>query len=680
MIVPNMPSLLYQGDQLILKSRISNLDSLRKTGKTICKVEDAVTGEDLTATIVKKRESAFDVAGNSNTVTGTLLSIPRGQLNPVKIIIKAISGDFADGEEHIIPILTDNILVKEAVPFSLWNRDTLIRLPAAKSVYGMGLSIQPKPQAALINSLPFLANYSFDCAEQTFNKMLANISALEIMQTDKVAGQVYAAARQATAKNDAPAAHPDQLPQQAMPWLQLTSRTAMQQKQLLQLLDTVRTKNVIEGHLNKLFKLQNKDGGLCWFEGGQSDPYISAYVLAGFGKLCERSAKFAFLSKERTRNFIGQLVQYIDSNTNDLFQAYARGYWKTQYPVTTSRYAQIENIIKQKWEGVEKAGLYQQALLIITSRQWLKPQNVLFNKPLQQLNSIREGAIEDPVNGIRWKSLADDDDLTVSTEETLALLTEAFGKTAHSSQIDEGIIKWLLVSKADHQWSSTKGAAAAISLLQKTTNPTTSAPNTLHSTINNQPLTVTDDLLNGEPISFVKTGWIADAISVRKNNDAPVQGNVLLWHFMPAAQVNQLNTGIQLTKQLFRLDNASKQWQPIGDSSLLKIADKLKVVITIETAANLPYVYIDDKTSGAFEPTDAHSGYEYGNGINYYRSVRDAGMQFFSAFIPAGRTGISYELTVTQEGSFTNGPATLQCMYKPEKTAYSNSISIKTAK
>jgi hypothetical protein len=36
-------------------------------------------------------------------------------------------------------------------------------------------------------------------------------------------------------------------------------------------------------------------------------------------------------------------------------------------------------------------------------------------------------------------------------------------------------------------------------------------------------------------------------------------------------------------------------------------------------------------------------------------------------------------LQVAQEGRFTNGPAVLQCMYKPEKTAYSNSVSIKTA-
>ncbi|HEX6426653.1 MAG TPA: alpha-2-macroglobulin family protein, partial [Niastella sp.] len=323
MIIPNLPKLLYQGDQLMLKSRISNLDSLHRTGKTICKVEDAVTGEDITAAVVQHEESQFDVAGNSNTVTGCMLRIPTGQLNPVKIIIKAMAGDFADGEEHIIPILTDKILVKQAVPFSLSNHtDTLITLTTGKELYGVGLSIQPKPQAALINSLPFLANYSFDCAEQTFNKMLANIIAFEIMRTDKLARQVYTTAKQTTEKRETPALLPDQLSEQAMPWLQLSSQTALQQKKLFQLFDTVRTRKVIEGYLNKLYSLQNNDGGLSWFEGGKSNPYISAYVLAGFGKLTEQSGNLVFLKEERTRNFMGKLIQYVDGNleVNDLFK------------------------------------------------------------------------------------------------------------------------------------------------------------------------------------------------------------------------------------------------------------------------------------------------------------------------------------------------------------------------
>jgi hypothetical protein len=478
-----------------------------------------------------------------------------------------------------------------------------------------------------------------------------------------------------------------------MPWLQLTSRTALQQTQLFRLLDTVRTKRIIQTQLDKLYALQNKDGGVSWFKGGESNPYISAYVLAGFGKLYAQSGSLALLKEQRTQNFIAQLVQYVDGHLTDLFALYARGLWNrvtAQGPGTVdhrltnrgtvdTQHAQVENTLKQQWEGVEKGSLYQQALLIITSMQWLDQTNALYAKALQQLEHVRQQAIEDPVNGIRWKAFADADDLTVSTEETLALLSEAFDSSSNATQVNEGIIKWLLVARPEHEWKTTKGAAAAIGLLKKTTNPITDVPNTLSVTITNKALAVTDDLLAGQPFSFIKTNNIPATLAIKRSANQPVSGNIMTYYFAPASRLSQLNTAIKLTKDIFRFNHVSNNWERVGDSSLLKVSDKIKVVLTIETARNLPYVYIDDKTGGAFESMDVHSGYEYAHGIHYYKSVRDAGMQFFADLITAGRTQISYELQVAQEGRFTNGPAVLQCMYKPEKTAYSNSVSIKTA-
>lgn len=679
MIQPNMPRQLYQGDRLVLKTRISNLDSLNRTGKTICKVEDAVTGEDISGVVLKNKESNFEVAAQSNTVTGFTLSVPANQLNPIKIIVKAIAGEYSDGEEHIIPVMTDKVLVKQAVPFSLTSHaDTLIALPALKEVYGVGVNIQPKPQGALINSLPFLANYSFDCAEQTFNKMLANVTALGIMRTDRSLQQLHVAVNEVADKAVAPGLMPGLISEQAMPWLHLNSRSALQQKQLAALLDTARAKTTIHEHLQKLRSLQNKDGGLSWFEGGMSDHYITAYVVAGFGKLAGNHGFSDYLRDQTTSAFIHKLVQYLDdvSRYNDIFSVYARGHWNATYPVTEAQLARAQQIIKQQWEKVENAGLHQQALLIITTMQWFDAQNDLYKKAIQQLEHIRQQAIDDAVNGIRWKALADETDMTISTEETLALLAEAFGKTAEATSINEGITKCLLSSKTDHQWRSTKAAAAAISVLQKTQGAATGTPGKISANINGQHISVTNNLLSGEPFTFVKTDTISQRLTIKKEGNTSVYGNIVAYHFQPASQLKGYNTGIQLSKKIFIYKEDTKNWTPIGDTPVLKIADKVKVVLTIETAVNLPYVYIDDKSGGAFEAVDQHSGYRYGDRIGYYRSVRDAGMQFFASLIPAGKTEISYELKVTQTGMFTNGPASLQCMYKPEKAAYSNSALI----
>jgi alpha-2-macroglobulin len=60
--------------------------------------------------------------------------------------------------------------------------------------------------------------------------------------------------------------------------------------------------------------------------------------------------------------------------------------------------------------------------------------------------------------------------------------------------------------------------------------------------------------------------------------------------------------------------------------------------------------------------------------------VRDAGTQFFFETVPAGRYAINYEMIVAHEGDFTSGPASLECMYRPEVNAYSNGIRVTTSK
>ena len=156
-------------------------------------------------------------------------------------------------------------------------------------------------------------------------------------------------------------------------------------------------------------------------------------------------------------------------------------------------------------------------------------------------------------------------------------------------------------------------------------------------------------------------------------------GNISWYYFTSSGQLSSVNRDITITKQFYKWNERTKTWTIAGGDEVFKIADKVKVMITIQSSRALSYVYIDDKRAAAFEPTDNSSGYEYGD-FSYYKSVRDAGFQFFANFIPSGKHEISYELKVAQEGNFTSGPPVLQCMYKPEISAYGNSIKINSEK
>ena len=57
----------------------------------------------------------------------------------------------------------------------------------------------------------------------------------------------------------------------------------------------------------------------------------------------------------------------------------------------------------------------------------------------------------------------------------------------------------------------------------------------------------------------------------------------------------------------------------------------------------------------------------------------DAATNFFISYLSKGTYVFEYELFATQEGEFSNGITTLQCMYAPEFATHSEGIKVKVA-
>lgn len=693
MVQPHVPRLLYQGDKIKLQSRITNLDSLAIVGAITCTVEDAVTGEDLTAEVLTGNSNPFSIAKKLNATAAFSLNVPAKQINPLKIIIKASTSNFSDAEEHIIPVMSNRVFVKQSVPVRL---DALaiqlkpLKLPVDAEVYGVALSIDAKPQATLVNALPWLANYNFNCAEQTFNKLLAHKTAVDLMRTDKYAQSAFLLAKESQ-EEEKPETEklPVELERMELPWLKLDQKNNTQQKQLFNLLDTITTKAKIDTYLQRLYKLQNSDGGISWFEGGRTDQYISAYILAGFGKLGGTGWKPAANLQEKQNAFINQLVAFYDAQSlksnslkiyrSDLFGLYARSFWTAAFKLSETSSGIVLNYLSENWKKVNELSLSDQALLILNTYRYTNVGDPLRKQVSVHIKNLRQLAIEDYEYGIRWKDIADSDDLNNTAEETVALLSEAFEMEGSEHALNAGLLKWLLTSRTDHSWATTKATAAAIELLRKEKQSVVGAPKTLSATLAGKPLSVSDDLLTGSPYAFMRTTELPASLTVKRATEQLTTGALTWYYFTANTNQDSLNQHIKLRKQLYRL-NAVKAWIPVDPSEVLKVGEKVRVMLTIQTSKALKYVYIDDKRAAAFEPSENTSGYEYGKGISYYKSLRDTGMQIFAESITSGKSEISYELIVSQEGTFYNAPSVLQCMYQPAVTAYSNTMIINTEK
>ena len=507
----------------------------------------------------------------------------------------------------------------------------------------------------------------------------------KILRNDTIAQKTITAAK-ANNSNKKADVLPDELSEETMPWLQLGNAAALNQQNLVKLFDSTNGNTQIEKYVKDLKDLQNRDGGITWFKGGESSKYISTYILAGFAKLNNLQLNIAenATSKSTLEKMIPSLVQFCDVSFidtihysgDDLQYIYARSLLKKVFPFPEKNIVRIETVLNKKWSKVDKLTLNEQAILIKTSMLYASNDGALYKDAVAQLESIRQLAINDNTNGIRWKDIADTDDLNSNAEETITNLATAFEQVGHSKETVNGIIKWLLTAKENHYWSTTKATAEVVGLLYRNQSSVIETPATITATTNKK-LTVTDNLLKGALFSFDEAKQFPQTISLQKDNNVKCNAGFNYYYFTATPPLNTNYNALKISKKLYV--NTDGGWEPISENTILKIADKIKTIITIDAPKQLKYVFIDEKRAATLEPLDASSGYEYSKGFSYYKTVRDIGYQFFAEQIPSGISTIEYETVVAKAGKFYNGTISLQCMYKPAVRAYGggNTIEVK---
>ncbi|MCG2615289.1 MG2 domain-containing protein [Terrimonas sp. NA20] len=686
MIQPDMPRFLYQGDQLVLKSRIINLDSTAKKGMVKCTIEDVVTGDDLSGRLLKTAGQPFAVNAHSNSTVSFNLVIPDTMVNPLRIRIIASGDNIADGEEHIIPVLSNRILVTQT---TILSGDTVLQkpdLPEDAIPYGISAFIQPKRTASLINALPYLAGYRFNCTEQTFNKMLAHLLAIKLMRTDTSIQSSYTLSLNAPEQK---VVMLDSLVEgrgESTPWLQLEFAKEKQQRELFRLLDTINAKQKISSYFDVIADNQNSDGGMSWFKGGTSSSYMSMYLLGALGKAKRDSLQLAgdnIVDEGKYATLVRRLIMYCDSLfrrdlSGDLFAqwAYVRSYWWEEYAPAAELKGKFDSMIGKSLSGTKNTATGTAGMLLSVLFRTISEGSGHYKNASEMLESIYQQAIVDG-KGVRWKSLSDSDDLSFTQEEWLVKIAEAFEESGRYPAVVNGIVQWLQLAKDGNRWSTTKATGDIAALMGRLKVFEKNPSNTIKVKATALDMNVTDDLLRGGAYDFhgVYGKGFPEKLLVHTTQPGQTRGAINHYYFTATPPTG--NSGVILSKTLYKLDMPSGKWVPFKEGEVIKIADKLKVVLRVETPRRLQYVYIEDKRAAAFEPVNALSGYEYRQWFSYYRSVTDEGFRFFATDIPSGISEIEYEIAAAKEGVFSNGIGSLECMYEPSVKAYTRNIVVK---
>ncbi len=724
MVTPNPPRFLRTGDDIILSAKIANLTNRKLSGKVALQLTDAVTGKTVDVEFRNvARNQTFKLTSRGNTQVSWVLNVPSG-IGAVQYRIVAKAGNFSDGEQNVLPVLENRMLVTESLPLFVRSNQTkkftMTKLQSVASStlrhHQVTFEITSNSAWYAVQSLPYLMEFPHECAEQLFSRYYSNSLANHILNSSEKIKAVFDKWASAGELNSSLEMNQElkSVMIEETPWLRDAESETEQKKRLAMLFDLNTMSSQLSAALAKLEDMQFSNGGFPWFAGAREpDIYITQHIASELGHLTRLNVKV----DPKARTMVARAVKYLDRNISTYYNELLRGadhaaelknfsdrpqfirnYMDEHIPSSLHvHYLYMRSFFPdtQLDDEAQKAVKYFQ---VQTAKNWrnyplyTRAQIALVNyrdnnKTLAHeiLQSLKENASSSEELGMYWKENVPGWYWYQGQIETQALLIETF------AEIDPGDINsvdelrvWLLKNKQTNSWNTTRATTEAIYALLLNGTNWLSDGNFADVTVGSKPLAIDAKDVQAAT-GYFKTSWRGEQVkpelsevTVTKKDDGISWGAMYWQYFEDLDKITAAETPLKLKKNLYKVVNTDKgELLNALEKEILMLGDRVRVRIQLSADRDMEYVHMKDMRAAGFEPVDVLSEYKWQENLGYYQSTRDASTNFFFAHLPKGVYIFEYDLRVNNRGDFSNGVATIQCMYAPEFTSHSQGIRIK---
>jgi uncharacterized protein YfaS (alpha-2-macroglobulin family) len=714
-ISANVPRFFRENDVIELTAKVNNLTESSLDGRALLRLYDAVTLEPLDDEMIQSEKTLpFGVKAGESAALRWTLAIPAAGIQAVVCKVTAQAGTHTDGEEKTIPVLTNSMLVTETLPFSVragqaktFTLDRLVDRPSATlRHHSLTLEFTSAPAWYAVQALPYIMEYPYECAEQTFSRYYANTLATSIVNRTPRIKQIFelwnAPDSKALMSNLEKNQELKQVMLEETPWVMQAKDDAERKKRIGLLFDLNRMSSEQNRAFNRLKKIRNSDGGIPWFDGLPSSRYITQYIVAGMAHLKKMNA----MQPENlpgADEIVQEGLRYLDFEIRKDYESLIRNNAKMKerqisslqlhylYACSFNNHQPDERTktafdyyLKQAGEYWTEFSTYDKAMTVLILHRNNQP-----DRALAILRSLKETAQQSETLGMYWKDNVAGYFWHQAPIETQAMLIEAFHEAANDAASVEEMKIWLLRNKQTNDWKTTKATSEAIYALLMTGGKLLNESKLPEIEIGGTSLAkAAKEAIHPEPgTGYVKTSWSAGDITprmgklkVRNPNNQGIMWGGLYWqYFEQLDKITSAETNLQMNKRLYlrTLTENGEHLQPIDETHQLRVGDLVRVRMELKADRDYEYVHLKDMRASAFEPVSTRSGCRYQDGLWYYENVKDASTNFFITHLHKGIYVFEYDLRVSHAGDFSNGITTFQCMYAPEFTSHSEGIRLK---
>lgn len=689
------PRFFVQKDEVVLTANVHNY---LKTDKEVT-VSLEVPGDsvkpqgDVTQKVTIK-------AGAEQRVDWRVKIVAEGEAT---VRMLALTDEESDAMEVKLPSYVHGMLKMEAwagtVRPDKESAKLTIQVPAKRRAEQSVLEIRYSPTlaGAMVDALPYLAEYPYGCTEQTLNRFLPSVITQKVLREMQVD---LAAIREKRTNLNAQEIGNDK--ERAKGWKRFDRNPVFEEEEL--------NRMVKEG-LTALTNMQCADGGWGWFSGfgEHSWPHTTAVVVHGLQIARENDQALVPGVLERG---VDWLKGYQSRELTKLKNAPGKiEPWKSSaddidamvYMILVDAGADNVEMRDFIYRDRNKIAVYSKAMFGLALHK-MKDQEKLD----MIMKNIEQFLVQDAENETAYLKLPADNYWWYwygSETEANAYYLKLLAKTSPKAEQASRLVKYLLNNrKHATYWSNTRDTAICVE----------SFADYIRATGENKPDMLVQVFIDGEQKKEVKitgadlftfdnklvlTGAeVKDGkheIEIRRQGQGPVYFNAYLTNFTLEDDIKKAGLEVKVNRQIYLLKKVDKSIKvegvrgqaldqkvekyervPLENLATLKSGDLIEIELEIDSKNDYEYILFEDMKAAGFEAVDVRSGYVH-NGLGAYMELRDNRVSFFVRQLARGKNSISYRMRAETPGVFSALPAKASAMYAPELKGNSDELKLK---
>jgi uncharacterized protein YfaS (alpha-2-macroglobulin family) len=620
------PRFFVVGDQVTVSGVVNN-----NTDQTM-RVAPSLTTEGLTVSSQVAR-SAIEVKPGAEARVDWLVAVTEAREAKLKVEVR---GDkYADAMEKTFAVYEHGIekFVSRSGKMRADSVAVKLDIPKARRPESTTLTVQIAPSMAttMLDALPYLLDYPYGCTEQTMSRFLpAAITAKTLrdlgMKPETAMHKIFGGIEPSTAA----ATHP---------------RGARDLKEL---------DRITRESLERLYNFQHADGGWGWWKEGDSDHFMTAYVLWGMSLARQAGIDVKAEVASRAASYLDKELVKEESNYDGqawmlhALAVYSSGPTRTAgvsptgtagVPPASAGANQFQSkAFNNLWINRDKLNAYTRALLALAAHNFgqsekaktlvenlengvkidSKPDTSIVQTGGQTSDPSVMGTAHWGEDGVYWR-------WSDGGVEATAFALRALLAIDPQNKLIEPVTNWLIKNRRGAQWSNTRDTAIVVLTLNDylRTSKELQTQLSYELLVNGNPVASkqvnADDVLSAPskfdiPREFIKDG--VNEVSIRRTGGTgPIYFSAEAKFFSLEEPVTPAGNEIFVRRQYFKLVNHATLLKgyvaervPLNDGDTVKSGERVETVITIEAKNNYEYLIFEDLKPGGLEAVQLRSG------------------------------------------------------------------------